>query len=290
MKDIAKVLDLAIKLHETADMQEMWDEKHPTYMSRFAWEKFKDTMHEAARNEFGEGSGGELEEKGGRPPKMASFGSSSRLIYTLSKGKAGFHFEEKLSTTVGGMANLDGYIDKGADGYIFVEAKCREPYGKKTKKVKEAYKDCYTFLSKQTPLVCVMSKADADKYMQVDFFWKDRCIERLDIKQMLCHLLGIATAVLRGKLEQKPIRFLYLLYNPMKLALTQTKETEAILEIYNRVCAECSSIDFREIFGALLRFLRDEKKVGNMTDEKLAAIVQNFDFKLCDQTSYSGLF
>ena len=75
-------------------------------------------MPETARIEYGAGDGGELEEKDGRPPKMASFGSSSRMIYNLSNKKDGFHFEKKLPTTVGGTANLDGFYEDDAR-YIF---------------------------------------------------------------------------------------------------------------------------------------------------------------------------
>ena len=58
---------------------------------------------------------------------MASFGSSSRFIYELSKGISGFKFEEKLDTKVGGIANLDGFI-KSNGKYIYIEAKRREIY------------------------------------------------------------------------------------------------------------------------------------------------------------------
>lgn len=58
----------------------------------------------AAFEKFSEGSGKELEErKVGEytyPPKMASFGSSSRMLFNLSKDTHGFQFEKKIPTTV----------------------------------------------------------------------------------------------------------------------------------------------------------------------------------------------
>ena len=86
--------------------------------------------------------GSELKEKNGRPPKMASFGSSSRMIYNLSNKKNGFHFEKKLPTTVGGTANLDGFYEDD-NRYIFVEAKCHEPYNVKKTVISSKYKDLY---------------------------------------------------------------------------------------------------------------------------------------------------
>ena len=57
------------------------------YLSNGAWEKFKDSMKKVHRRQFEDADGGELKEKKGRwgicPPKMASFGSSSRFLYNI---------------------------------------------------------------------------------------------------------------------------------------------------------------------------------------------------------------
>ena len=49
------------------------------------------------------------------------------MIYNLSNKKEGVHFEKKFPTTVGGTANIGGFFEDD-NRYIFVEAKCHEPY------------------------------------------------------------------------------------------------------------------------------------------------------------------
>ena len=92
--NIVEKLDLAIKSKEIGTTEGFYAVPYkggtlnkPTYMINEEWNDFLSDMPEAARKEYGEGDGDELKEKDGRPPKMASFGSSSRMIYNLSKEK-----------------------------------------------------------------------------------------------------------------------------------------------------------------------------------------------------------
>ena len=104
---IAEQLDLAIKLKETGTTDGAYvvelinGKKHTkkTYMTKEEWNVFEADMkandlQPNAHTEYGKGGGDELTEKNGRPPKMASYGSSSRMVYNLSRNKAGFHYEE----------------------------------------------------------------------------------------------------------------------------------------------------------------------------------------------------
>ena len=114
--NIVERLDLAIKSKEKGSTAGCYMVKYkdkilhkPTYMTNDEWKVFdasiKENKHQPnAHTEYLEGGGDELSEKDGRPPKMASYGSSSRMIYNLSSGKEGFHYEKKLPTTVGGKA------------------------------------------------------------------------------------------------------------------------------------------------------------------------------------------
>jgi len=126
-----------------------------------SWKALLEGMKEEHKSQYGNGSGGELEEKDGRPPKMAAFASSSRFIYTLSTRRhdiPNFKFEEQLPTTVGGVANMDGYQELG-NRYTFVEAKCREPYSHSVKQaIKRNYREIYAYLRDKMPRVfsCVM--------------------------------------------------------------------------------------------------------------------------------------
>ena len=104
---IAKTLDLSIKKNETGTEKEnkyylLSDRQYDNYIDNETWAKFVDEMrtnYPSAYAEYGEGSGDELGiKKVGRfPPKMASYGSSSRMIYLLSRDIDGFQFEKKLS-------------------------------------------------------------------------------------------------------------------------------------------------------------------------------------------------
>ena len=90
---IQKVLDYAIMLQETASQTNtqagycIGDRVYQNYLSNACWEAFKLRMQNdnpVAYEMYTHGGGKELEErKSGRytyPPKMASFGSSSRMI------------------------------------------------------------------------------------------------------------------------------------------------------------------------------------------------------------------
>ena len=112
--NLSKELDLAIKFSEAKTHTGGYivsDKTYNTYMTNAEWEDFKAYMLPSALEEYSAGGGGELIEKNGRPPKMACYGSSSRMIYMLSYEKKGFIYEKKLPTTVGGTANIDGFYD-----------------------------------------------------------------------------------------------------------------------------------------------------------------------------------
>ena len=162
---------------------------------------------------------------------MASFGSSSRMIYNLSKDIIDFKVEEKLYTTVGGVANLDGFLERD-DRYIFVEAKCREPYGNKTKIVARAYEELYNYITKSdiSMLKCDIETIDK-KNMSVEFSYAEKKIVHFDIKQMICHLLGVVTCFLKGEKEIKSIDFYYLLFNPHKIKIANERGRELIYNI-----------------------------------------------------------
>lgn len=97
--DLQKELDIAIKNLELKGDPSLksgyrMDEYrvYDTYLENTYWDQFKNNikqLYPAAYEMYNEGSGKELEErKVGRyifPPKMASFGSSSRMLFNLAK-------------------------------------------------------------------------------------------------------------------------------------------------------------------------------------------------------------
>ncbi len=294
--NIVREIDLAIKLTETQSTDGAYTVTYngqplpkDTYMTNDEWIAFLDAMPQAARIEYGAGSGSELSEKNGRPPKMASYGSSSRLIYRLSRSNSDFHYEKKLPTTVGGKANLDGFYED-EKRYIFVESKCHEPYSRHQNVVSTCYVDLYEYINDRMGdnLQIAMEPCGKERQMEVDYWAEREWLQHFDIKQMICHLLGIATGLLKGTLEQKQIDFLYLLYDPTELALSDDAK-KLIDFIYERTCYECNLIDFPRLFGVILDFLRETKYMGVLSDEQADALVAQFAFRMVSQNSYPPL-
>ena len=290
--NISKNLDLAIKAQETdaVDNGYVVDGKsYNTYMTTSVWESFKKSMSPSALKEYGDGNGSELVEKNGRPPKMACYGSSSRMIYMLSRNTPGFHYEKKLATTVGGIANLDGFYEDNTR-YIFVEAKCHEPYSAKNHTVSISYKKLYSFINEHMScnIEIVMKPRKSGRDMDVEYFAAGEKIEYFDIKQMICHLLGVATGIFKKSFQQKKFDFIYLLYDPTKLALAS--DVKCVVDsIYDRTCFECNRIDFVTLFCVILKFLKAEFYKDILSDDAIEKIADQFTFALSSQNDYPAL-
>ena len=291
--NIIETLDLAIKQNEKATVDGAYVLpykdgvlKKSTYITNDEWNAFLNSMPEEARKEYGAGGGDELSEKNGHPPKMASYGSSSRMIYTLSREKEGFHFEKKLFTTVGGKANLDGFYED-ENHYIFVEAKCHEPYTAKNVTVSKCYEKLYKYINEKMlgSIHIDMQTSKCGRYLNVQYFANDEKLERFDLKQMICHLLGIATGILNGTLKRKQTDFIYLLYDPTELDIEPEAKAE-IDTIYERTCYECNLIDFAELFRVILEFLRETKFESAMSQDELDDVILKFTFTLASQEFY----
>lgn len=295
--NIVKELDLAIKLAEkntTAGAYRVGDTEYDAYLSQAEWAELEKSMKEnplqpKAYAEYSAGGGDEMTEKNGRPPKMASYGSSSRMIYQLSRHKEGFHYEKKLPTTVGGTANLDGFYEDDSR-YIFVEAKCHEPYSKKRCSVSRSYEELYQFINNRMAgsLSIGMETSKCGRYLNVEYFSDGEKLEHFDLKQMICHLLGIATGLLDGTLKQKQIDFIYLLYDPTELALDAGAKA-TIDEIYERTCEECNAIDFATLFHTILIYLNHKTRNDSLPDDIIETVIEKFTFALASQEFYSIL-
>lgn len=267
-----------------------------------SWKRLRNNMDQKHEGQYKRGSGGELEEKDGRPPKMAAFASSSRMIYTLfAPNIAGIDFEEQLPTTIAGVANMDGYLAREGK-YTFVEAKCREPYSHSVKQaIKQNYKDVYVYLRDKMPRVfsCVMEDIpnapegkEPQNKMNVVFFCHNRVVEPFDIKQMISHLLGVATRFLTQLDElvnpDLKIHFLYLLYNPSGLTMDAQAKAE-IMTVYEDACWCAKHYHFEEMFGNIVDYLSPEL-CPNADGEKIQLLKDSFKFDLCDQQDYMKYF
>ena len=292
--ELNKILDYAIMADETAKNPVKSGyvtngKTYNNYLSNDSFAEFVEDMktnHPVAYEMYGKGGGKELEErKSGAniyPPKMASFGSSSRMIYNLMKDTDGFLFEKKLPTTVGGIANLDGFIE--TDGKcVFVEAKCREPYTKKDSIYERKYEDLYRTISAsdKTSVTCKIEVID-DRKMEVKFISGETEIHSFDMKQMISHLLGVATAYLKCEFNKK-IDFIYLLFNPTLIEINEGKKE--IINVYEQTCNECNSVDFKALFDVIVDYLQTVRGIGK--EKNKTEITNNFSFRLCDQSNMS---
>ena len=293
---IAETLDYAIMQTETAKNSEIksgykiGNKTYDNYLENDYFDEFIDEMEKKypiAHEKYGIAGGKELEiRKVGKniyPPKMASFGSSSRMIFNLMKDTKGFLFEEKLPTTIGGTAHLDGFMETDSK-YIFVEAKCREPYGEKDNKVGRKYKELYDFInnSEKSNVSCHIEDIEGNsKEMKVTFKVNDNPIHNFDMKQMISHLLGVATAFLNGRFEIKDIEFIYLLFDPTTIEIKDEKAKAQIYEIYNNTCNERSATDFKGLFEVIVDYLKSYKKWPKNIET--SDLTNRFTFKLCSQ-------
>ena len=240
-----KALDYAIRDYECNEKSvgygyEIAGNKYWNYLSNKSWEEFLKSMSSLHRAQYSDADGGELKVKKGRwgiyPPKMASFGSSSRFLYSVSKDIEGFQFEKLLPTRVGHSANLDGYITRG-DGDVFVEAKCREIYSShKTIEVSNVYEEIYKELQELYPEFSFKNNGkEDDEHFNCTFKINGKEIIHFDIKQLICHFLAISANILENENANKNINFIYLIFNPNEVIERVEKESykKQIIDIYS---------------------------------------------------------
>ena len=243
-------------------------------MDNQEWRNFVDQMRRRYKQAYEVYSQTlELNETDNAPPRMASYGSSALMIYLLSRDVEGFAFEKALPTTISrSPAKLDGYLERTN---TYVEAKCHEPYSKQKDDVREAYRPLYAKLSEKTKL-----KVE-DRGGKWYFSYNGVEINYFDIKQVICHLLGIGNAVLNKKTKAKA-RLLYLLYSPNGLMLCG--DEKEIYNVFDKVLQE-SQMDYGEIYGAIIDFLVD-KGIKNKTELSLEEIKNSFSFEMSCQNNY----
>lgn len=263
------------------------------YLSNDAWEEFKGKMKKAHLCQFEDADGGEMKEKKGRwgiyPPKMASFGSSSRFLYSVSKDIEGFQFEKLLPTRVGHSANLDGYITRG-DGDVFVEAKCREIYSShKTIEVSNVYEEIYKELQELYPEFSfknngrpIKNGKEDNEHFNCTFKFNGKEIIHFDIKQLICHFLAISANILENENANKNIKFIYLIFNPNEVIEQVEKESykKQIIEIYGDTKKEITDyFDMERLFKSIFKI-----QAGRLGVE--GKKYSSFDFCIADQKDY----
>lgn len=264
------------------------------YYTNKEWDDFVSEMerdHHELWLKFSEGDGGELNEYkddygNPRPPKMASYASSSRFMYEMAVTIDGFTVEEKLSTGLGGRkASLDGYL---ASKNLYVEAKCHEFYSHSKPELRKGHKALYD--DGIIPLLPHFSYEPKEIGQRVNLSF-DGDIYNFDLKQMLCHLCGIANKVLKEGLQK--VNFIYLIYKPTEELLAQIpskKDRDAIQDLFVKEKEKAEEIPFNDIFCAILKYF-NKKKTRRYIDMELELFSDkdHFNFIVCDQTDFKDV-
>lgn len=301
-----KALDYAIRDYELKDKVKFAKSGYTikkekktywNYLSNDAWEEFKGKMKKAHLCQFEDADGGEMKEKKGRyginPPKMASFGSSSRFLYNISKDIEGFQFEKVLPTRVGHSANLDGYIMRD-DVDIFVEAKCKEIYSShKTIEVSNVYEEIYKELQELYPEFSfknngrpIKNGKEDNEHFKCTFKFDGEEIVHFDIKQLICHFLAISANILEDEKANKNVKFVYLIFNPKDTdaACFENEKVSSykgrIFKIYDETIEEIGNFDMELLFKSIFKI--QAKRLG-LEGKKYFS---SFDFCIADQKDY----
>lgn len=319
-ENAAQALDFAIKQSvpdaSVSEYYEIDGVKRYNYMSNAKWEQFVADMqanYKRVYDQYKKGGGKELwascykSKIPNIPPKMASYGSSSRMIYLLSRDIGGFQFERQLATTVGGTANMDGFINRCGED-IYIEAKCREPYSNangtnKKEVVSTKYETLYQVLQKANVGFSFLRSphykkidgvsVESTNSMRVEFSIGGKKFTHFDLKQAICHLLGIATYNLTHPTAAKT-RFLYMLYNPEEVInefsqseLSQTKLLkQKVLDSYEKELEQLAAmkVTMKVLYGEIVKYLCEN--FYKDATERVQRTVDDFTFDYCDQTTY----
>ena len=182
------------------------DKNYPDrYFKDYSYNLFLE-MSDRHKEEYGGGSGGELNAKGKTPAKMASIRSSSAMTFNLlgndsikllesnmlghCAGRYRIEYEKQLETIHGigrqQPANLDAFLgsEDGAE-LIFCEMKMLEWFSRNHGKLKPAYKDENNYRHKGLYPVFMTAIESLERMSLEGMF------EYYDVWQMFKHVLAI---------------------------------------------------------------------------------------------------
>lgn len=308
---LQKKFDLAKKEFEKGDINTGYyiagnNEPYYTHYTNSDWEDYVDDMkkhYPDAYERYYNCPGGEIKKyynkrwKKWMPPKMASYGSSSRFIYEEFRETPSFRFEESLPIGFPGFrkkeaeASLDGFYEPKC---IYVEAKCHEFYNSLNTEFKEKYEDFYQYLVKATDGAFSFDVNKGGKKPTVKFFWKETPITQFDLKQVLCHLLGLAKKSLQENGSSTPT-FMYLVYKPsdelLKIVEKRYGKQTAndIISRWKKEESEFNILPIEQLYKHVVYYMYEKKGVGQrINEEELKRISGAFNKCFCDQNSYSA--
>ena len=212
------------------------------YYSNFEFDKFKRTMQKenlSAFNQFNEGKGSELEERPYKgvmvPPKMASVASSSRFAY-IALSNLGVTFEKECEIKdISGIApQIDAYL---SDDNTYFEVKCHEIFDDHKLNISSQY---WKYIYGNENDFGFEKKGEiTEKQFSIlpeAFGISSKNRMKFDLKQFLCHLLGIKSR------EHESAALVYLFFKPKS-------DNEVIQSEINAIFSELA-VEITNIFDS----------------------------------------
>ena len=214
-------------------------EPYHNYYNNKVFQTFLNEMkssYPAAYRSYDTGKGSELECKNGRygltPPKMASVASSSRFCYLALRNGAHalgsndiveFECEQRITGISGNAPQLDAHIP---DKNIFVEAKCHEIFDPHTVVLKDKYWHLIYGTDNAFGFSEIEKPATETFEIPLSIFGIEKTHSMFDIKQLLCHLLGIASQ----KQNTESATLLYLFFKPKANSVEKENEINTVFD------------------------------------------------------------
>ena len=116
---------------------------------------------------------------------------------------------------------------------------------------------------------------------KITFKINNEPVKYFDLKQLICHFLGITYDIAKYPVKNAKVIFLYLLYNPKEIEdKIEKKYRKELMDRYGEVkrFIEEKKDVFKSIFYAVLQYQTDTHKLEKPDID--------FDFKLVDQDDY----
>lgn len=223
------------------------DRTYGNYYNDDAFSAFKKEMQSSPYahiyHSYNRGKGSELKELPSRygilPPKMASVASSSRFCYlALRDGAAAlgtsnpviFECGCPITGVPGNAPQLDACIP--ADS-IYVEAKCHEIFDSHRVVMKNKYHNLIHGTDNAFGFEPRVSTGTATFEIPLSAFGIEKDSSMFDIKQLLCHLMGIASQT------EQPATLVYLFFIPKT---TDPVKQKAVDDVFNALREEIRCI------------------------------------------------
>ena len=189
------------------------DRNYSDYYREDVFKKFADGMEREYPQHYQKyirGKGSELKPNGDHPPKMASVGSSSRFCYLAFRNYDSVEFEHACP-----IDGIKGGTPPQMDAYffgenIFAEVKCHEIFDSHKIELSAQYRNLLFCPNNDFGFPCLPADSNVPFTISGSAFGLRDAQTLVDIKQLLCHLLGIRS----HKKPDEDATLLYLFFWP----------------------------------------------------------------------------